>query len=233
MTARHEVPDVYAVLGVPPDADTAALRSAHRGLVRRHHPDLLPLERRAAATRRVQDVNVAYGLVRDEASRARYDALRAALANAERVRPSGAAARAGAVGLDLRWQAMSFTAGRWAGRWWRRNREPIARGAARAGGTARRAAANTLGRVLWLLSALAGATLGFLVATAVTRFAGVAGDLTTAVGLIAGGLAGSDRGWRRRLRMAGLDAGAGRRLAAPLAGTAVAVMLAVEVLLAR
>ncbi|MDP8969002.1 MAG: DnaJ domain-containing protein, partial [Actinomycetota bacterium] len=68
--------DAYAVLGVPSDAGQAELKARHRQLVRRHHPDLVPPEQRAEATRRVQDINVAYGLVRDPATRARYDRLR-------------------------------------------------------------------------------------------------------------------------------------------------------------
>jgi len=239
--ALPEVPDVYAVLGVPPDADGTALRAAHRQLVRRHHPDLRPPEERVVATRRVQDVNMAYGLVRDDAARARYDALRTALADAERAqrhaRPGYAwpATVGGAVAdLDVRWQALSRTAGRWAGRWWGRNRAPMARAAVRAGGTARRVAADTVGRVLWLLSCLGGAAIGFLAATAASGLAGVGGGLTTVVGLVAGGLAGSDRGWRRRLRMAGLDEpDRWGRLTVPLAGSLVAAALVAELLLGR
>lgn len=226
--------DPYAVLGVRPDADAAALRTAHRDLIRRHHPDLVPPPERAAATRRVQDLNVAYGLLRDRAARARHDALRAERSEAERAHRAGRATAARLADLDRRWEELATGAGRWAGRWWRRNRAPIARAAVRAGGTARRAAADTLGRVLWLGACLAGAVIGFLLATAVTRLTGVAGELITAVGLIAGALAGSDRGWRLRLRMAGVRAeGRAGRLATPLAGAALAAALGVELLLAR
>jgi curved DNA-binding protein CbpA len=112
------------VLGVPPTATAAQLKAAHRALVRRHHPDLAPADQRAAATRLVQEINVAYGLVRDPASRAAYDR---ALAG------SGA-------GLEL----LAAAAGRWAGRWWARNRtallgnEPLARRAGKTVGRLRR-----------------------------------------------------------------------------------------------
>lgn len=70
--------DAYAVLGVDPGCSQAALKAAHRRLVRQHHPDVVPPGEREAATRRMQQINVAYALVRDPARRARYDAVRAA-----------------------------------------------------------------------------------------------------------------------------------------------------------
>ena len=77
------------------------LKAAHRGLVRRHHPDLVAPEERENATRVIQEINVAYGLVRDAACRAAYDqALRGPTASLER---------------------LATAAGIWAGRWWARN----------------------------------------------------------------------------------------------------------------
>ena len=96
----HDV-DAYAELGVAPDTPQVQLKAAHRALVRRHHPDLVPPAERDEATRRVQRINVAYGLVRDAAARAEYDRLRA---------HPGAA-------LDR----LIAAAGVWAGRWWARN----------------------------------------------------------------------------------------------------------------
>ena len=93
--------DAYAELGVPPSASQADLKTAHRALVRRWHPDLVAPEQRDEATRRVQRINVAYGLVRDAAARAEYD----------RVRSTPGAA------LDR----LTTAAGVWAGRWWARN----------------------------------------------------------------------------------------------------------------
>lgn len=215
--ARVPPVDVYAVLGVPPDADAAALKAAHRALVRRHHPDLAPPEARADATRRVTAVNVAYGLVRDPAARARYDALRAA------------AARSPAEDRSRQWDALTRDAGRWAGRWWRQNREPLRRAA----GGARRVAAATLGRVLWLLSCIVWAGIGFVAATAGARLLGVDAGFSTATGLIGGGLVGSARGWRRRLALAGVEQPATLpgRYALPLAAAALTAVLAAEAIL--
>ena len=93
--------DAYAELGVAPDASQAELKAAHRALVRRFHPDLVPPAERDEATRRVQRINVAYGLVHDPAVRREYDRLRST---------PGAA-------LDR----LTTAAGVWAGRWWARN----------------------------------------------------------------------------------------------------------------
>ena len=93
--------DAYAVLAVAPSASAAELKAAHRALVRRFHPDLAPPAERDAATRRVQQINVAYGLVRDPQLRAEYDRLRS--------NPG--------MALDR----LVTAAGVWAGRWWARN----------------------------------------------------------------------------------------------------------------
>ena len=97
--------DAYAVLGVARDAPQSKLKAAHRALVRRHHPDLAPPAQQADATRRVQEINVAYGLVRDAGRRAEYDRLTAEPGEA----------------LDR----LVTAAGVWAGRWWARNRRSL------------------------------------------------------------------------------------------------------------
>ncbi len=119
-TTHDRFVDAYATLGVGPEATQAELRAAHRALVRRHHPDLVPPAQRAAATRRVQEINVAYGLVRDPAHRERYDEVwharrAAALARAvtQRVDEADQAAA-------HRYERLVHSAGRWAGRWWQR-----------------------------------------------------------------------------------------------------------------
>jgi hypothetical protein len=71
------VPTHYDVLGVAPDAAPEELRRAYLGLARRLHPD------RVASTtsqtgadrsaRRMQQVNEAWGVLRDPARRADYD----------------------------------------------------------------------------------------------------------------------------------------------------------------
>lgn len=107
--------DAYGVLGVAPTATQAELKAAHRALVRRHHPDLVPPAQRSAADRRVRDINVAYELVRDREVRIRYDRLRrlhTARETTARVRLQVDEAE-----LAARWRAMSQAAGRRAGRW--------------------------------------------------------------------------------------------------------------------
>ncbi|MGH3666135.1 MAG: J domain-containing protein, partial [Egibacteraceae bacterium] len=126
-------PDAYTVLGVRPEAGPAELKAAHRRLVRRHHPDLVPPAQRPAATRRVQAINVAYGLIRDPRRRAAYDRLR-------RVHNRDAV-------LAAQWDARIAEAGRWAGRWWRRNRAPLRVAAARTGSVG----VDVAGRVVWLV----------------------------------------------------------------------------------
>ena len=59
--------DLYAVLGVSPNANDAAIRSAYRHLARRHHPD-------AGGDERVMMVlNKAWAILRDPDRRAAYD----------------------------------------------------------------------------------------------------------------------------------------------------------------
>ena len=135
--------DAYAVLGVRPDASAEELKAAHRALVRRHHPDLVPASERAAATRRVQELNVAYGLVRDPERRAEYDRLRRWWLASRRER------RVEALDglLATQWDEAARAAGRWAATWWARNREPLRRGAIRAVLRVRRAARELLARL--------------------------------------------------------------------------------------
>lgn len=192
--------DAYAVLAVPHDADQAALKAAHRRLVRRYHPDLVPEPERPAGTVRVRDVNVAYGLIRDPGRRAQYDALRAM---------SVAPARLQEADLARQWEELSTSAGRWAARWWRRQRGPLAR-----------SGVNAIGRVLWLVTALAWGVLGLVAAVAAQRVLGVEGPLGPTTGVVAGALVGSSRGWRRRLRMARLPQPGGLGRYAVAFGTA-------------
>lgn len=101
----HDFIDAYSVLGVPPSADDDELKAAYRRLAARHHPDVVGDDQRAAATARMQRINVAYGLVADPARRRTYDRVRAARR-----------ARAGAEDLDETWAALLRAAGRWVGR---------------------------------------------------------------------------------------------------------------------
>jgi curved DNA-binding protein CbpA len=71
-------PDLYAVLGVDPDASGAQLTHAYRALLRRHHPDTRPSapdvhEQSHVEDARLQQVIHAYTVLRDPAQRAHYD----------------------------------------------------------------------------------------------------------------------------------------------------------------
>ncbi len=82
--------DLYAVLAVPADASSGAIRAAHRALVRRTHPDINGDPAAVDATRRL---NIARDWLSDPARRARYDASRHQTASADmpqhRNRPHG------------------------------------------------------------------------------------------------------------------------------------------------
>jgi hypothetical protein len=197
--------DAYAVLGVAPGVGAEELKRAHRALVRRHHPDLVPPAQRPAATRRVQEINVAYGLVRDPSARARYDRVRTVQRARERAAaPVRQVDRAAAA----QWAALLSSAGRWAGRWWWRHRRRFLHGARRV----RRAGVDVMGRILWLVSCAVGSGMGLAAATAAMRLAAVEGVVVPLVGLAVGLTVGHRRGWRRRLRLAGLPPQAAHRL---------------------
>src|SRR5690606_21206851 len=67
--------DFYAVLGVPKDADQAAIKKAYRKLARELHPDHNPGDARAEA--RFKEGGEAYAVLSDAEQRQQYDQLRA------------------------------------------------------------------------------------------------------------------------------------------------------------
>ncbi|MGH8905947.1 MAG: J domain-containing protein [Egibacteraceae bacterium] len=194
--------DAYGVLGVPEDADQATLKDAHRQLAWRHHPDRLPAEQRADATRRIQQINVAYGLVRTPAVRARYDTLRA---------PHPAVT--GRSNAD--WDELMRQAGRWAAQWWRRNEGPLRRAATRT----RRRYTDVTGTV----TMVAFSWMGLILASAAVQVMQSSSLLPTIVGAAGGGLAGAAR---RRDRLRTLDGHPPMRHSwLPVAGWLVALAL--------
>ena len=67
--------DFYKVLGVPKDADAAAIKKAYRKKARALHPDHNPGD--AAAEARFKEVGEAYAVLSDSSQRQQYDQLRA------------------------------------------------------------------------------------------------------------------------------------------------------------
>lgn len=64
--------DPYAVLGLTKAATADDIKKAHRKLVKTTHPDLNPDDPKAEA--RFKDISAAYDLLKDPATRARFDA---------------------------------------------------------------------------------------------------------------------------------------------------------------
>ena len=83
MTMKAAPTDLYAILGLTPQATQAQLRHAYRALLRQCHPDTRGTERdqpSASTDAALQEVLAAYEVLRDPARRADYDRLRAATA---------------------------------------------------------------------------------------------------------------------------------------------------------
>lgn len=75
MSARRR--DLYAILGITPEATAAEINHAYRALVRRHHPDTRDASQRPAgedADKELERVQAAYAVLRDPQLRADYDA---------------------------------------------------------------------------------------------------------------------------------------------------------------
>jgi curved DNA-binding protein CbpA len=69
--------DYYAILGVLPSAEDVVIRAAYRALANRYHPD--KFEGSAdEATRRMQEINIAYAILSDAIKRSEYDKARGA-----------------------------------------------------------------------------------------------------------------------------------------------------------
>jgi curved DNA-binding protein CbpA len=72
-----ELPDLYKVLQVDPEAEDEVIQAAYRRLAQKYHPDVAPDE---AAAARMTAINAAWAVLRDVTTRAAYDAERAAAA---------------------------------------------------------------------------------------------------------------------------------------------------------
>ncbi|WP_149205122.1 DnaJ C-terminal domain-containing protein [Actinotalea subterranea] len=91
--------DFYATLGVPKNADAAAIKKAYRKLARTLHPDHNPDD--AAAESRFKEVGEAYAVLSDPEQRQQYDAIRAMAGGGARFSaPGGPGGGSGAAGFE-------------------------------------------------------------------------------------------------------------------------------------
>lgn len=74
--------DLYAVLGVLPDAEDIVIVAAYRALAQRYHPDRWTGDS-AEAHRRMSQINAAYAVLGDKSRRAEYDHSRQQSSQAE------------------------------------------------------------------------------------------------------------------------------------------------------
>jgi molecular chaperone DnaJ len=90
--------DFYAILGVPADAEAAAIKKAYRKLARRLHPDQNPGD--DAAEKRFKEIGEAYAVLSNPEERQQYDAIRSMSHGGARF-TSGAPGGAGAGFEDV------------------------------------------------------------------------------------------------------------------------------------
>jgi DnaJ-class molecular chaperone len=67
--------DHYRTLQVTRGAEPEVIERAYKALSMKYHPDHVQADDRAAANRRMQEINDAYAVLRDPAQRARYDTV--------------------------------------------------------------------------------------------------------------------------------------------------------------
>lgn len=86
--------DYYEVLGVPKDADDAAIKKAYRQLAKKYHPDMNPGDKEAEI--KFKEASEAYAVLSDAEKRRQYDQFGHAAFE-------GGAGGAGAGGFDSIW----------------------------------------------------------------------------------------------------------------------------------
>ena len=79
--------DFYAILGVPKDADQAAIKKAYRKLARKHHPDQNAGD--TGSEKRFKDIGEANAVLSDPKQREEYDAIRQMAHGGARFRAGG------------------------------------------------------------------------------------------------------------------------------------------------
>jgi molecular chaperone DnaJ len=90
--------DFYATLGVPKNADAAAIKKAYRKLARTLHPDHNPDD--AASEARFKEVGEAYAVLSDPEQRQQYDAIRAMAGGGARFSAPGRGGGAQGAGFE-------------------------------------------------------------------------------------------------------------------------------------
>lgn len=90
--------DFYAALGVPKDADDAAIKKAYRKLARQWHPDQNQGDANAEA--KFKEIGEAYAVLSDPEQRQQYDAVRAMAGGGARFSAGGPGGGAGAGGFE-------------------------------------------------------------------------------------------------------------------------------------
>src|SRR4030095_12206487 len=67
-------PDFYTILEVSRTASPDEIKSAHREMVKKYHPDLFPgATQKARANKKLQQINEAYATLSNAERRRRYD----------------------------------------------------------------------------------------------------------------------------------------------------------------
>ena len=75
---KKEAPrDLYAELGLSPDASAEDIKKAYRSLALQHHPDKVPSSQREEATAKLAIINTAWDVLGDSERRRVYDLQRA------------------------------------------------------------------------------------------------------------------------------------------------------------
>src|ERR671911_1830149 len=90
--------EYYRILGVPKDADAAAVKKAYRTLARDLHPDRNSTDR--SAETRFKEISEAYSVLSNPENRKQYDEARSLFGSGFKV-PSGAGGSGGTFNFDL------------------------------------------------------------------------------------------------------------------------------------
>jgi molecular chaperone DnaJ len=90
--------DFYAILGVPADADSTAIKKAYRKLARTLHPDQKPGDK--SAEKRFKEIGEAYAVLSVPEERKQYDAIRSMSRGGARFSSGGPGGAAGGAGFE-------------------------------------------------------------------------------------------------------------------------------------